>query len=61
MNPWKRPPHPRWFTVSATRTVCSENMQFDSRTEVQVYAISEQHALRAVRLEFKNFHLSVVA
>lgn len=48
-----------WFTVTATRTVCSEMMQFESSTEVQVYASDELDAMRKVRAEFKFFRLTV--
>jgi hypothetical protein len=52
---------PRWFTVEATKTVSSGTMHYESRTEVQVFANNETHAIRLVRIEFKFFHLKVIA
>lgn len=51
---------PRWFVVVASREVDSDSMQFQSSTDVRVFATSETDAMRKVRLEFRGFHLRVL-
>ncbi len=49
----------KWFIVIATRSVCSDTMQYDMYTEINVYASSPQAAMKAVRSEFRFAHLEV--
>jgi hypothetical protein len=43
----------------ATREVSSETMQFQSSTEIAVFAADQNDAMRKVRPEFRGFHLRV--
>lgn len=61
MMRYGRRPDPRWFIVVAERNVSSENMQFESSTEVQVFAADESDAMKKVRAEFRFFRLRVAA
>lgn len=61
MSHYGRRPDPRWFTVVAEKNLASESMQFESSTEVHVFAINESDAMKKVRAEFRFFKLRVVA
>ena len=49
----------RWFTVTATKSMNSQYVQYDAVVTIQVYAISPSDAMKRVRPDFRFWHLEV--